>query len=163
MTAVRTSAERAERNPDELRFGALILVCLAENDDVAWQFAQTPQVAWASCWTAGIQSGQTWKQWGFEHPFGNDASWPKNMKNDALPREFIDSLPGLVPDAVTDRTVIWGGAARIADRMRPYLDAGINEVTFLNMATWSDPSYGLHFGGHASDVITRLGGAPLKL
>ena len=112
VTAVKASTERVGRNPDELRFGALVLLSLAENYEIAWQFARTPPLAWASCWTSGIQSGQTWKQWGFEHPFGDEASWPKNMKVGTMPLELINSLPQRVPDEVTDRTIIWGGPHR---------------------------------------------------
>ena len=163
VTAVKASTERVGRDPDELRFGALVLLSLAENDEIAWKFARTPPLAWASCWTSGIQSGQTWKQWGFEHPFGDEASWPKNMKVGTMPLELINSLPERVPDEVTDRTIIWGGPQQVADRIQPYLDAGINEVTFLNMISWPDPAYGSHFAQHASEVITLLGGKPLNL
>jgi phthiodiolone/phenolphthiodiolone dimycocerosates ketoreductase len=164
VTTIRSSAERAGRNPDDLRFGALLLLSLAENDEIAWGFARTPPLAWASCWTSGIQSGQTWKQWGFEHPFGSEASWPKNMKvGTAVSLDLINSLPARVPDVVTERTIIWGGPQRVSERIQPYLDAGITEVTFLNMVSWSDPAYGSHFAKHASQVIALLGGKPLNV
>ena len=163
VTDIKASAQRAGRDPEELRFGALLLLSLADNDDIAWKLARTPPLAWASCWTSGMQSGQTWKQWGFEHPFGSEASWPKNMKVGTVPLELITSLPERVPDVVTDRTIIWGGAQRVAERIRPYLDAGITEVTFLNMASWPDPDCGTHFAEHASEVITLLGGNPLNI
>jgi hypothetical protein len=43
------------------------------------------------------------------------------------------------------------------------IDAGINEISFFNMAAAADPEYAVNWDRQISDVIQRLGGAPLNL
>ena len=43
------------------------------------------------------------------------------------------------------------------------IDAGINEVSFFNMAASADPQYAVHWDEQISQVIELLGGSPLNL
>jgi phthiodiolone/phenolphthiodiolone dimycocerosates ketoreductase len=159
---IRGIASDAGRDPEALKFHALSLTVLAENDEVAWEYARKPALCWASCWTAGVASGEVWKSWGFEHPFGDDAAWPKNMKVGG-PEADWSGLVDLVPEPVTDRTYIWGGPERVAESLAPYLEAGITHLQFDNAIPWADPAYAKTWGPLVSDVIVRLGGKPLDL
>jgi phthiodiolone/phenolphthiodiolone dimycocerosates ketoreductase len=159
---IRGIASDAGRDAEALKFHALSLTVLAENDEVAWEYARKPALCWASCWTAGVASGEVWKSWGFEHPFGDDAAWPKNMKVGG-PEADWSGLPDLVPEPVTDRTYIWGGPERVAESLAPYLEAGITHLQFDNAIPWADPAYAKTWGPLVSDVIVRLGGKPLAL
>ena len=94
---------------------------------------------------------------GFEHPFG-DFHWASNI-NPMLatlrkPRSSTDSIP----DEITDFAIAWGGPERVANRIQEMIDAGINEVSFYNMAASADPEYGVKWQSQ-SEVIIRLGGA----
>ncbi|OBB03396.1 hypothetical protein A5662_12065 [Mycobacteriaceae bacterium 1482268.1] len=163
ISKVKQAAADNGRDPETLRFGALLLMALAENDDLGWHYARTPQAAWASLYAAGVQSGAVWKAWGYEHPFGDGTSWPKNMAVNRLPDAVVNGLPDLVPHEVTNRSIFWGGPDRVAETCLPYLDAGITEVTFLSFVPWADTRYSAHFAAHASTLITHLGGKPLNL
>jgi phthiodiolone/phenolphthiodiolone dimycocerosates ketoreductase len=163
ISAIKAVAVNAGRDPESLRFHAMVLVCVAETDDLAWKYARHPALAWSSIWAAGVQSGSLWKQWGFEHPFGDAASWPKDMKVTGIPREMLDGLSDLVPEEVTDRTLVWGTPERVANRLKPFVDAGITELSFDNELPWADRGYGAHWSPLVSDVIVRLGGKPLSL
>jgi len=43
------------------------------------------------------------------------------------------------------------------------LDAGINEICFMNVGAGADPEYAATFSALASDILERLGHAPLNL
>ena len=43
------------------------------------------------------------------------------------------------------------------------IDAGINEVSFFNMAASADPEYALHWDEQISQVIKLLGGQALNI
>lgn len=163
IAKVKAAADAKDRDPEALRFGALLLIALAENDELGWQYARTPQAAWASLYAAGVQSGAAWKAWGYEHPFGDNTSWPTNMKTNRLEEDFVKGLPDLVPHEVTERSIFWGGPERVAQTCQPYLDAGITEVTFLSFVPWADTHYSAKFASQASTLITHLGGKPLNL
>jgi phthiodiolone/phenolphthiodiolone dimycocerosates ketoreductase len=163
ITSIKKVATDAGRDPEQLRFHAMCLVCLAENDDIAWKHARHPALAWASIWAAGVQSGALWKEWGFEHPFGDAASWPKDMKVTGIPPAMLEGLSDLVPEEVTRRTVVWGGPERVAERLQSFIAAGITELSFDNELAWSDRDYGTSWSPLISEVIERLGGAPLDL
>jgi phthiodiolone/phenolphthiodiolone dimycocerosates ketoreductase len=160
---IKQAADAAGRDPGELRFHGMCLMSMAESDELAWQYARHPTMAWASIWAAGVQSGALWKEWGFEHPFGDAASWPKDMKVSALPAEMLEQLPALVPEPVTDRTLVWGTPERIAERIAPFIEAGLTEISLNNFVPWADRSYGKQWGPLASDLLTRLGRKPLNL
>jgi phthiodiolone/phenolphthiodiolone dimycocerosates ketoreductase len=163
ISAIKKVAADSGRDPDALRFHAMCLTCLAETDDLAWRYARHPALAWASIWAAGVQSGQLWKQWGHEHPFGDAASWPKDMKVTGIPKEMLDQLTDFVPEEVTDRTLVWGSPDRVAARLTPFIDAGITELSFDNEIPWADRSYGTQWTPLISELITKLGGSPLDV
>jgi phthiodiolone/phenolphthiodiolone dimycocerosates ketoreductase len=160
---VKGYAEAAGRDPDSLRFSAMVMVMIAENDDMALGFTKHPTSAWAGIWCCGPTSGKMWKSLGFEHPYGEDASWPKNMSVAALDPEEVKRLPELVPESIMEHTMVWGSPERVIRRLEPFIDAGLTELSFLNCVPWSDPAYGPHFAELASQVIVGLGGNPLRL
>ena len=63
---------------------------------------------------------------------------------------------------MTDFALVWGGPERVAGRVQEMIDAGINEVSFFNMAASADPEYAVHWDEQISEVITRLGGNALN-
>ena len=62
-----------------------------------------------------------------------------------------------------DFALVWGGPERVAQRVQEMIDAGINEISFFNMAASADPEYAVHWDRQISDVIQRLGGKPLNI
>ena len=56
--AVKQIAADNDRDPDSLRFNAMVNVCLAETDDRAWELVRHPVSAWISMAAAGINSGE---------------------------------------------------------------------------------------------------------
>jgi len=75
----------------------------------------------------------------------------------ATPQEAA-KLTDSIPDEITDFSLVWGGPERVAKRIQEMIDAGINEVSFFNMAAAADPEYGANWQPQIAEVVQPLGG-----
>jgi phthiodiolone/phenolphthiodiolone dimycocerosates ketoreductase len=150
------------RDPEELEFFAMVFVVIAENDDDAWKLARHPVPSWMTIAAASINSGETWKQWGYEHPLG-DFAWPKDASATTFPADLANSLAEKIPDEVTDRSLVWGDPERVAARCQPYVDAGVTHLSFWNYTACADPATAATFPELMSQVVEPLRGRPLTV
>jgi phthiodiolone/phenolphthiodiolone dimycocerosates ketoreductase len=164
ISAIKRIAAANGRDPEALEFGAMAMVCLAETDEAAWQLARSPGVAWLGIAAGAIDTAKAWEKWGHEHPLGKDYVWSQTGDRTGWQTaEAARALAPAVPDEVTDNTVIWGGPAKVADRLRQFIDAGLTQMSFMNCGPWGDIRSGLVWSECISEVITRLGHKPLNL
>jgi phthiodiolone/phenolphthiodiolone dimycocerosates ketoreductase len=163
VAAVRKCAADAGRDPEELRFNAMINIAVADTDDKAWELVRHPVSGWISLAAAGINSGESWARLGYKNPLGEDFVWSRDMDAMVVPADTVPALAEQVPDQVADSVFVWGTPERAAARIQKMLDAGINEICFINVAAGADPEYSGTFSRLASDILVRLGHAPLNL
>ena len=159
---IKKFAREAGRDPQELTFNSHPMVVLAETDDEAWRLARHPNVGWIAITAASIDAGKIWEKLGYKNPLGN-FFWSKNISVTSMTKAQVEALTPEIPDELTDFSVIWGSPERVAKRLQPYIDAGMNEVMFVNMAACAEPEYGVHWERLVSEVLVRLGHAPLNL
>lgn len=155
-------AREIGRDPGELTFNSHPMVVLAENDDEAWRLARHPNVGWIAITAASIDAGKIWEKLGYKNPLG-DFFWSKNISVTSMTKAQVEELTPEIPDELTDFSVIWGGPERVAKRLQTYIDAGMNEIMFVNMAACAEPEQGANWNRLVSDVLVRLGRAPLNL
>jgi len=160
---IKERAQAAGRDPAELRFNAQVVTVLAEDDDTAWKLARHPNPGWIAIAAASIDSAKTWEKWGYEHPLGADFNWARDVNVNIVTKAQAEEMTAKIPDEVTDFALVWGGPDRVAQRVQEMIDAGINEVSFFNMAASAEPEYAVHWDGQISRVMALLGGAPLNL
>jgi len=160
---IKERAQAAGRDPVELRFNAQVVTVLAEDDDTAWKLARHPNPGWIAIAAASIDSAKTWEKWGYEHPLGADFNWARDVNVNIVTKAQAEEMTAKIPDEVTDFALVWGGPERVAPRVQEMIDAGINEVSFFNMAASAEPEYAVHWDGQISRVMELLGGAPLNL
>jgi alkanesulfonate monooxygenase SsuD/methylene tetrahydromethanopterin reductase-like flavin-dependent oxidoreductase (luciferase family) len=163
VQAVKRCAEAAGRDPDGLRFNAMVNMAIAETDEKAWELVRHPVCGWISLAAAGINSGEAWANLGYENPLGKDFVWSRDMDALVVSPDSVPALAEQVPDQVADSVFVWGTPERAAARIRRMLDAGITEICMMNVRAGADPEYSTTFNGLASDIMVRLGHAPLKL
>jgi phthiodiolone/phenolphthiodiolone dimycocerosates ketoreductase len=154
-------AEKAGNDPDALRFNAQVITVLAEDDKTAWELARHANPGWIAITCASIDSSKTWEKWGFKNPLG-DFNWAQDINPMLSTTDRVVEMVTQIPDQVTDFALVWGGAERVAGRIQEMIDAGINEISFFNMAASAQPEYGAHWADQISQVIKLLGGEPLK-
>ncbi|OHV05441.1 LLM class flavin-dependent oxidoreductase [Mycobacterium talmoniae] len=161
IRGIREHAEKVGRDPEALRFNAQVVTVLAEDDKTAWELARHPNPGWIAVTAASIDASKTWEKWGFEHPLGN-FNWAQDINPMLATPERVAEMTAEIPEQVTDFALVWGGPQRVAGRVQEMIDAGINEVSFFNMAASAEPEYGRHWAEQISQVITLLGGEPLR-
>jgi phthiodiolone/phenolphthiodiolone dimycocerosates ketoreductase len=163
IQTVKAAARGAGRDPDELRFACQIFASVAETDGEAWDLARRGPVGWLGVIGASIAGGAAWKKWGYEHPFG-DFNWAKNsMDVTQISAAQALALVEKVPDEVLDHSCVWGSPERVAHRLQTYVGAGVTEIALFNFAAAAEPEYGAKWDALASDVMVRLGHAPLTI
>lgn len=157
IEGIRKHAADAGRDPDALRFNAQVVTVLAENDDKAWELARSPNPGWIALTASSIDASKSWEKLGFKHPFG-DFHWASNINPMLATPEEAAKLTDSIPDEITDFALVWGGPERVANRVLEMIDAGINEISFFNMAGSADPEYAVNWQPQIAEVVERLGG-----
>ncbi|MHB8690523.1 MAG: LLM class flavin-dependent oxidoreductase [Solirubrobacteraceae bacterium] len=160
---IKQIAADSGRDPEALRFNAMVNVCLGETDERAWELVRHPVSAWISIAAAGINSGETWKRLGHTNPLSEDFVWSRDMDALVVPAADVPSMAEQVPDEIADSVYVWGAPERVAARLQKIIDAGINELCLMNVGAGADPEYASTWNDLASDVLVRLGHAPLTV
>jgi phthiodiolone/phenolphthiodiolone dimycocerosates ketoreductase len=160
---IKQNAELAGRDPESLRFNAMINVAIAETDEKAWELVRHPVCGWISLAAAGINSGEAWTRLGYRNPLGTDFVWSRDMDALVVPPDAVPALAEQVPDQVADSVFVWGAPPRAAARIQKMIDAGINEICLMNVGAGADPEYSRTFNALASEIMVRLGHGPLTL
>lgn len=161
IRGMKEFAEKAGNDPEAMRFNAQVITVLAEDDKTAWELARHANPGWIAITCASIDSSKTWEKWGFKNPLG-DFNWAQDINPMLSTTDRVIEMVTQIPDQVTDFALVWGGAERVAGRIQEMIDAGINEISFFNMAASAQPEYGAHWAEQISQVIKLLGGEPLK-
>jgi phthiodiolone/phenolphthiodiolone dimycocerosates ketoreductase len=162
IDGIKAKAAEAGRDPEAMRFNGQVVTVLAEDDDKAWELARHPNPGWIALTASSIDASKSWEKLGFEHPFG-DFHWASNINPMLATPEEAKKITDGIPDEITDFALVWGGPERVANRVQEMIDAGINEVSFFNMAGSADPEHSVNWQSQISEVITRLGGKPLNI
>lgn len=150
------------RDPEAMQFNGMVQLALHETDEQAWQAIRAPANTWFSLVATSIDAGRTWKETGYDNPLG-DFMWSRDSSTTILtPKQLAEFAPK-IPDPITSRAFVWGGPEKVAARLKEFIDAGLTELTIVNTVSYVDPEFGHKFPALISDVMTRLGHAPLKL
>jgi phthiodiolone/phenolphthiodiolone dimycocerosates ketoreductase len=161
IATVKQIASAAGRDPEQLAFNAQVILALGETDEQGWEYARHPNNGWLAITAASIDSSNTWEKMGYENPLGK-FTWSKDLRVTMLTPELVANMTSDVPDAMTDASIVWGGPERVAERVRTFIDAGVTEISFFNMAASIDPESGLKWESLISQVMTAVGHAGLK-
>jgi phthiodiolone/phenolphthiodiolone dimycocerosates ketoreductase len=161
IETVKGFASDAGRDPEQLEFNAQVILALGENDEQGWEYARHPNNGWLAVTAASIDSSNTWERLGYEHPFGK-FTWSKDMRATLSNPDAVAELSRDVPEEMTDVSIVWGGPERVAERVQSFIDAGVTEVSFFNMAASIDPESGLRWESLISEVMTSVGHAGLR-
>jgi phthiodiolone/phenolphthiodiolone dimycocerosates ketoreductase len=163
IDAIKEIARQNDRDPAQLRFNAMINLCLADTDEKGWELVRHPIAGWVAIAAAGINSGETWARLGYENPLGKDFLWSRDMDALLVPADDVPAMAEAVPDEIADSVYVWGSPERCAARIQKMIDAGINEICLMNVGAGADPEHAATFPQLASTIRTRLGLSPLRL
>ncbi|MEB3071673.1 LLM class flavin-dependent oxidoreductase [[Mycobacterium] vasticus] len=137
---VRMGAERAGRDPDELVFAASVLTLMSEDEDEIQRLASSATLRWNTI-VYGAVRGAEWKQFGYTHPLGDDWGYAKNMVPERMSRdEFFAAAEAVPVEAVRSVGHFTGTPEVVAEKLAPYIDAGLNYAFLVEHSPLADPS-----------------------
>lgn len=165
--AIKESATRHGRDPESLQFHAMVFPVFADTDGEAEQFMDHPMIRWTAIIT--VPNGSAWRHLGdpvplgIAHPFGDDWAFSKDFSVTRYTRSEVEAALAATPRDICKATCIWGSPKNAAEQLRPYIDAGVTHVNFLDVTPWVDPARAMEFPRLASQVMVEFGHRPLTL
>lgn len=155
LGAVRTSAERAGRDPMAIT-PCFVQVCLIGADDAAIErIVHAPLVA-----SFLLQvSAEVLRRFGFDHPMGDDWGGFHDINPATITRErILDFLGRVDPEAIL-ALVPHGTPTDVARTIKAYVDAGLRVPKILDYS----PMAGLEFGAVSVANVRRTEDELLRL
>ncbi len=157
LKVIRDSAERAGRDPAAI-VPASIQTCLIAYDDA--ELAEILNAPLIKAWVMQ-PSAQSLREFGFEHPLGENWRGYQDINPAVLPRErILDMLKKTNVEAIR-KIIPCGTPQAVARRLKGFVDAGMRVVKILDYAGMA----GLKFAARspqkvreAEDELMRLVG-----
>ena len=145
LSAIRTSAERAGRDPEAIT-PCFIQVCLIAEDDAALvEILQAPLV---KAFLLQV-SAETLRDFGFEHPMGPGWRGFQDIDPAVLTRERIIEFMAKVQPEMLLAVVPHGTPKRVAATIKTFVDAGLRVPKILDYSAMA----GL---GHAASSAANV-------
>jgi len=155
LSAVRKSAERADRDPMAIT-PCYVQVCLiGEDDDAIDRIVRAPLVA-----SLLLQvPAEVLRRFGFEHPMGDDWGGFHDIDPTTLTRERILDFLGRVDPEAIRAVVPHGTPEQVARIIKSYVDAGLRVPKILDYSAMA----GLEFGAASAANVRKTEDALLTL
>lgn len=161
---LRASAVSADRDPDELKFFAM-MSCIVYNDSSMHDYF-TENLAMR--FHAALEmpgAGPTWQRWGGgPNPLGDDYYYARDFIPTAWSREQVLEIAERVPPFMVARSKFTGTPSEVGDLLVPYVEAGCNYLgvgnygDMLLTGDWGDVGAGVDLvGATVSRVRARIG------
>jgi phthiodiolone/phenolphthiodiolone dimycocerosates ketoreductase len=154
---VRRHAIEAGRDPDSLRYACVFMCNITDDADELDALENHPVKRWDAM--VLVPTGKKWREWGLEHPLGDDWSYPRDLIPMEVTREQALDLVSRVPREAVQRTHISGTVEEATKQIDAYIDAGCDFVIAANFiglfesGRFADQGAG---GAYMRDVFKRL-------
>jgi phthiodiolone/phenolphthiodiolone dimycocerosates ketoreductase len=137
LSVIRTSAEKADRDPDAFTPSMLAYVLCAPDEETLDRMCDQTLVR--LLFAAVGLSPETWARHGSSSPFEGGSGFhsyvPTKVTRAAAERVASHIVPGIVKDAT-----LHGTPEQIADQIRGYQDAGLKDIILWNITPFGDAS-----------------------
>jgi phthiodiolone/phenolphthiodiolone dimycocerosates ketoreductase len=158
VAKVKAAAERHGRDPDAMGFSAVCMVLMHDDANVIDRLSHDDYLRW-NTYIYGCAHGSDWDQHGFTHPAGPNYGYARHLVPERMTRdEFFAEARKVSPEAVKTVGHLTGSAADVADRLAPYIDAGLDELILIDHAAAGDLSLAEDSAGNLGRLIGRLRG-----
>jgi phthiodiolone/phenolphthiodiolone dimycocerosates ketoreductase len=155
---VRSAAERHDRDPSRLGFAAVCMVLMHDDPDVVDRIAHDDYLRW-NTYIYGCARGSDWDQHGFTHPGGPDYGYARHLVPERMTKEqFFTEARKVSPEAVKQVGHLTGTAEQVADRLKPYIEAGLDELILIDHAAAGDLTLAQDSAANLGRLVARLRG-----
>jgi phthiodiolone/phenolphthiodiolone dimycocerosates ketoreductase len=164
IATVRQAAERAGRDPGELRFAASVLTLMADDEAELNRLAATDILRWNTIVYGAVRGGE-WRQFGYQHPLGDDWGYAKNLVPERISASSFYEAARAVPIEAVKRVGHFAGTpTEVARKIEPYIQAGLDYVFLVEHAPLADPATADTAAANLAELTARLrGGRGLSL
>jgi len=145
LKVVRGSAERHGRDPMAIT-AAFIWTCLIADSDM--ELAQILNAPLVKAYVLQIPA-KIMRQFGFEHPLGDEWRGYQDINPEVLPRERILAMLGKVDPAAILAVVPHGTPQQIARTLKGYVEAGLQVPKILDYGGMA----GLQFAARSAQKV----------
>lgn len=145
ITRMKQLAEEAGRDPEKMRFFGMFSALIAGTEAELDPVIDHPLVRWDSAMI--LSTSERWRDWGAENPMGDDYHYARDYNPFDWSREDAYKVIDQVTPDIVRRSKLTGTPAQAADRVQPYIDAGMTDILLANYAT-------LVTAGDFADAVT---------
>ena len=121
LAIFRDEAERHGRDPKTLPVGAPFCCVLCENDEQITQALESPYIRAFVLNLTPV--GKYWREWGSEHPLGDDWALSKTHRSTLFDRREMQSILQKITDHDVQQMIYVGTPEDVAQRFEPWVRA----------------------------------------
>ena len=130
LATARQHAERAGRDPAAITCGTLPLILCHPDREKVERWLDHPFMQWHAL--TGFPFGRAWRDYGYEHPLGDDYSVTLQGNTATMPLERVLDLCRRVPRDMVKAALYWGSADDVAPRLIEEVEAGVRHFALCN-------------------------------
>jgi phthiodiolone/phenolphthiodiolone dimycocerosates ketoreductase len=136
---IKNAAEKAGRDPEQLRFAAAVLTFMHDDPKELDRLAEKRQSRFYAM-MIGADRGAHWKNFGMEHPLGDDWGYARSAAPGRLNGDQLSAAVDKVSvEAVKKIGFFSGSVEEVAEKLKPYVEGGLNYCGVVNYAGWAQP------------------------
>jgi phthiodiolone/phenolphthiodiolone dimycocerosates ketoreductase len=157
LKVVRDSADRAGRDPNAITTAFIWTCLIADNDAELAQILEAPLI---KAYVLQIPA-RIMRQFGYEHPLGEDWRGIQDINPEVLPRERILEMLKKVNVEAILKVVPHGTPQQVARTLKGYVDAGLRVCKILDYGGMAGLSFAARSAQkvrEAEDELMRLAG-----
>lgn len=158
VQAMRKAAEAAGRNPDDLIVAACPQIVMHDDPAEVRRLCDQPALKFVTMQTAK-ERGHMWKEYGFEHPLGDEYGYARKLKPEQIDPEVVKAaIKKVPPEAVMKLGFHAGSVDQIATELQGFVDAGLDYLGIVDYGLWVDHSLAAVSEENHRRLIARLQG-----
>jgi phthiodiolone/phenolphthiodiolone dimycocerosates ketoreductase len=141
LSVIRTSAERAGRDPDGLTPSMLAYVLCAPDEEALTRLCEQPLVR--LLFAAVDLSPETYARHGSTSPFEGGTGFHSFIPT-RVPRAEAERVISHIPGGIVRDGTLHGTPQQIAQQIRGYEQAGLRDVILWNITPFADPTLSVY-------------------
>jgi phthiodiolone/phenolphthiodiolone dimycocerosates ketoreductase len=132
---VKRHAAEAGKDPDQVRACYQVMTLLHDDPAVLDELRDQVHVRWMSQMV--LPSSNLYQEWGVgPHPMGEDWSYAAKMdRHYALSEAEVLDICRRTPREAVDHVFYTGSVEQVAERLKPFLEAGVSDLLLMNVAS----------------------------
>lgn len=159
VETMKEAAVKAGRNPDDLLIAACPQMIMHSDPKKVYELASARALRFVTMMT-GQERGYMWREFGFEHPLGDEFGYARKQRPEDVDPEVINAaIPQVPPEAVMAIGFHAGSPEQIAEELQQWADAGVDYFGVVDYGLWVDHSIADEARENHRKLVNLLQGA----